>query len=361
MSTHHPIASDERYPFWLRAPVILLGLILLFIVLYYGKFILMPLAFAGFFSMLLSPIVSKFESWRLGKIASILFTLILVAVLLAGVVSLISVQMVQFSKEIPEVTERLKTLANNTITYVENTLGITQEQQSDFVEQGVNNLIDQSGRYLNNILSATTNAFTLATLIPIYMFFMLYYREMYQRFLRMIFERRKGSNVDAVTLRVQQVTQNYLIGLLSVMGILAVLNTTGLLLIGLENAIFFGVFAALVAIIPYIGTILGGLLPTLYAFLFTDSLVTPLLVIAVFAVVQFLEGNVISPRIVGSKVAINPFVAMIALIIGGQIWGISGMILFVPLVGILRVVFDQREDLKPYGYLLGNKVETDPD
>ena len=269
--------------------------------------------------------------------------------------------MVQFSKEIPEVTERLKTLANNTITYVENTLGITQEQQSDFVEQGVNNLIDQSGRYLNNILSATTNAFTLATLIPIYMFFMLYYREMYQRFLRMIFERRKGSNVDAVTLRVQQVTQNYLIGLLSVMGILAVLNTTGLLLIGLENAIFFGVFAALVAIIPYIGTILGGLLPTLYAFLFTDSLVTPLLVIAVFAVVQFLEGNVISPRIVGSKVAINPFVAMIALIIGGQIWGISGMILFVPLVGILRVVFDQREDLKPYGYLLGNKVETDPD
>jgi predicted PurR-regulated permease PerM len=95
----------------------------------------------------------------------------------------------------------------------------------------------------------------------------------------------------------------------------------------------------------------------LFALLLGDSIITPLLVIAVFGTVQFLEGNFISPRIVGSKVSINPYMAMLALIIGGELWGISGMILFVPLIGILRVVFEQIDDLKPYGYLLGNRIE----
>ena len=166
-----------------------------------------------------------------------------------------------------------------------------------------------------------------------------------------------GSNIDSLLDRVQNVTQNYLVGMLTVIGILAVLNTTGLFIVGLEHAVFFGVFAALLAIIPYIGIIIGALPPLVYALLLTDSLLTPVFVIAVFGTVQFLEGNFITPRIVGSKVSINPFVAMVALIIGGELWGISGMILFVPLIGILKVVFDQIEELKPYGYLLGNSVQ----
>ena len=196
------------------------------------------------------------------------------------------------------------------------------------------------------------------SLLPIFVFFMLYYKEMYQTFFRKLFERKDGvSKIDEVLDNVQDVTQNYLVGLLTVIGILAVLNTTGLMIVGLEHAIFFGVFASLMAIIPYIGIIIGALPPLLFAFLLGDSLITPVLVMAVFGTVQFLEGNFISPRIVGSKVAINPFMAMLALIIGGEIWGISGMILFVPLIGILRVIFTEIEELKPYGYLLGNQIE----
>ena len=126
---------------------------------------------------------------------------------------------------------------------------------------------------------------------------------------------------------------------------------------GLEHAFFFAVFAAILAIIPYIGIILGSLPAILYALLFTQSLLTPLAVIGVFTAVQFLEGNFITPNIVGSRVSINPFVALLALIIGGEVWGISGMIIFVPFVGILRCIFDEVEGLRPYGYLLGNKIE----
>ncbi len=187
---------------------------------------------------------------------------------------------------------------------------------------------------------------------------MLYYKEMYLVFFKKVMQYdNTDSEVEDLVERIQKVTQNYLVGLLSVIGILAVLNTTGLFIIGMEHAIFFGVFAALLAVIPYIGIIIGALPPLLFALLLGDSLLTAALVVAVFGVVQALEGNFISPKIVGSKVSINPFVAIIALIIGGEIWGIAGMILFVPLVGILKVIFSEIEGLKPYGYLLGNSIE----
>lgn len=355
---HHTTASSQKYPFWLKSSVTLIGLSLLFVILSYGKFILMPLAFAAFVSMLLNPVVNKLESWKLGRALSIILTLLLVLIFFSGIVTLISAQFVQFSERIPEVTERLKIVTTDGIDFLEKTVGLSEAQRSDYLEQGLTNLIDKSGQYFGSILSATTSAFTLMSLLPIFIFFMLYYKEMYQTFFRHLFNRKEGNSmIDGVLDNVQEVTQNYLVGMLTVIGILAVLNTTGLFLIGLEHAIFFGVFASLLAIIPYIGIIIGALPSLLFAFLLGDSLVTPLLVIAVFGTVQFLEGNFITPRIVGSKVSINPFMAMLALIIGGELWGISGMILFVPLIGILRVIFEQVEELKPYGYLLGNRIE----
>lgn len=359
MKHHSPApASKNKHPFWLKSSVTLIGLSLLFVILSYGKFILMPLAFAAFISMLLNPVVSKLESWKLGRAFSIILTLLLVLVVFSGIVTLISAQFVQFSERIPEVTDRLKSVTAEGVQFLEETVGISEEERTNYLEQGLSNLIDKSGQYLGSVVSATTSAFTLMSLLPIFIFFMLYYKEMYQTFFRKLFERKEGNSmIDGVLDNVQEVTQNYLVGMLTVIGILAVLNTTGLLLIGLEHAIFFGVFASLLAVIPYIGIIIGALPPLLFAFLLGDSLLTPLLVIAVFGTVQFLEGNFITPRIVGSKVAINPFMAMLALIIGGELWGISGMILFVPLIGILRVIFEQIEELKPYGYLLGNRIE----
>lgn len=358
MKKHHIPQPGSRYPYWMKATLILIGLCLLFVVMSYGKFILMPLFFAAFISMLLSPVVDKLESWNIGRALSIIVTLLLLIIVFAGVVSLISAQFVQFSERVPEVTERLKGVTSDFIEYLENSAGISQEEQSNYIEKGFSNVIDKSGQYVSSFVSATTNAFTLLTIIPIFVFFMLYYREMYQTFFRKMFEQRStNSEVDDVLDRVQDVTQSYLVGLLTVIGILAVLNTLGLFLIGLEHAVFFGVFAALLAVIPYIGIIIGSLPPLLFAFLLGDSMIQPVLVVAVFASVQFLEGNFISPRIIGSKVSINPFVAIIALIIGGELWGISGMILFVPLIGILRVIFEQMDSLKPYGYLLGNRIE----
>ncbi len=356
---HHRTKLSRKHPFWLKSTLILAGLCLLFVVMSFGKFILMPLAFSAFLAMLLNPMVRLFERWKMGRALSILLTLLVVFIVFSGILSLISAQFIQFSERVPEVTEKLKTTSEKAITFLEQQVGISQEEQSQYLQQGLNNLIDQSGNLAGSLVSATTNMFTVLTLMPIFIFFMLYYQDMYRTFFNKLSsaDKQESSEVDSLLDRIQNVTQNYLVGMLTVIGILAVLNTTGLFIIGLEHALFFGVFASLLAIIPYIGIIIGALPPLIFAFLLGDSLLTPLLVIAVFATVQFLEGNFITPRIVGSKVSINPFVAMVALIVGGELWGISGMILFVPLIGILKVVFDQIPELKPYGYLLGNKIK----
>lgn len=360
---HHPITSQEKYPFWFKSTIILIGLSLLIILLTSAKFILMPVAFSAFLAMLLNPLVKLFEKLKVGKALSILLTMIVVIVVLAGILFLISVQFTQFAERVPEVTEKLKTVSGQAIGFLEEQVGISQEEQSKYIEQGINNLIDQSGNLVSSVVGATTNMFTVLGLLPIFVFFMLYYQEMYRVFFQKLFAAKKGdyTHVNNLLDRIQEVTQNYLGGMLTVIGILALLNTIGLLIIGLEHALFFGVFASLLAIIPYIGIIIGALPPLLFALLLTDSLIAPLLVIAVFSTVQFLEGNFITPNIVGSKVSINPFVAMLALIVGGQLWGISGMILFVPLIGILKVIFDQIPELKPYGYLLGNTIEYNKD
>jgi predicted PurR-regulated permease PerM len=355
---HHPLKSKDSYPFWLKSSLILIGLTLLVLIMSYGKFIIMPLAFSAFFAMLLNPLVKIFEKGKLGRVFSIILTLLVVVIVFTGILSLISAQFIQFSERIPEVTEKLKTVSTDAIVFLEERVGVSEEEQSEYLQQGINNLIDQSGNYASSIFSATTNAFTLMTLMPIFIFFMLYYQEMFRLFFQKLFEvKGTSSKVDKLLDRVQGVTQNYLMGMLSVIGILAVLNTTGLFIVGLDHALFFGVFASLLAVIPYIGIIIGALPPVLFALLLTDSLLTPVFVIAVFATVQFLEGNFITPRIIGSKVSINPFVAIIALIIGSELWGISGMILFVPLIGILKVIFDQIPEMKPYGYILGNNVK----
>ncbi|MFH5831072.1 AI-2E family transporter [Halalkalibaculum sp. DA3122] len=347
----------KEYPFWFKSTTILVGLTLLFLILSNGKFILMPLAFSALLSMLLVPVVGYLERWKLGRAGSIVVAMILVVIMIFGLLSLFSWQFVQFAEELPRVTERLRQINADVLAFLDRQLGIAPAQQTDYLQQALDKLIEQSGQYVTGLVNTTTNLFTTLGLMPIFIFFMLYYKEMYETFLNKIIERRSSSQVESVVNKVQEVTQNYLVGLITVILILAVLNTIGLLIVGIDHAIFFGVFAAFLAIIPYIGIIIGSLPPLLYAIFLTNSLLYPLGVILVFVMVQFLEGNFITPKIIGSRVSINPFIAMIALIIGGQLWGISGMILFVPLVGILRVVFEEIPALRPVGYLLGNQID----
>ena len=347
---------SKPYPLWFKGTVILLGILLLIALLWYGKFILMPLAFSALIAMLLEPISNWLQQYKFSRLAAILTSMVLVAIVLGGIISLLSIQLVQFADRLPEANEKIQTVGNDLIQFFETTFSISPNRQIEFLERGLEAVVNKSGEYFGTALGATTSVFTTIGLLPFFVFFMMYYKKMYRTFLHKAVE-GKNDAIDSVIDGIQNVTQNYIIGMITVITLLAVLNAIGLWIVGIEHVLFFAVFAAILAVIPYIGIIIGSLPAIMFALLFTDSLLNPLAVIAVFAVVQFLEGNFITPNIVGSRVSINPFMALLALLIGGQLWGISGMILFVPFLGILKCVFDQVEALKPYGYLLGNTAE----
>jgi predicted PurR-regulated permease PerM len=152
---------------------------------------------------------------------------------------------------------------------------------------------------------------------------------------------------------------SYIVGLLIVITIIAVLNIVGLLALGIKYAVFLGILSAALTVIPYIGIIIGAALPVLVALITKDSLLYPLGVMAIFAFVQFLEGNFITPNIIGSKVNVNPLAAIVALIIGGKIWGIIGMIMAIPMCGILKIMFSHYPRLKPYAILLQSTNKDD--
>ena len=354
---YNRLQNSEPYPFWLKAPLILLGLCLVVLIMSYGRFILMPLAFAALLSMLLAPVVQRFESWKMNRVMSILLTLSIITIAFSAVVTLITVQILEFSDRLPDIADKLKDTSYGSFYLIEGITGISEERQTEYVKDGLKNLFETGGELMSSLADATMGTIIFLGLLPIFIFFMLYYKEMYQTFLEKTFIKSRISHIHSVIKRVQRVTQNYLVGLFTVIGIMAVLNAIGLLIIGLDYAIFFAVFASFLTVLPLVGSILGALPAILYAVLFGDSILLPLLVILVFTSVQLIESSFLTPKIVGSRVSINPFVAIIVLLIGAELWGIAGMILFIPMIGILRVGFAQVKVLAPYGYLLGNIID----
>lgn len=347
---------NQSYPAWLKGTVILFGLVLVFIILSYGKFILMPLAFAALIAMLLEPISQWLERLKLNRVVSIVISMILLFVVLGGIISLLSIQLVQFADRLPEANQKIQAISNDLLQFFEAKFNLSPSRQVEFLEQGLSTVVNEGGKYLSSALGATTSVFATLGLLPIFVFFMMYYKNMYRTFLHKLWN-GDGETINNVIDGIQSVTQNYIIGMMTVITLLAILNAIGLWIIGIEHALFFAVFASVLAIIPYIGIVIGSLPAIIFALLFTESLLTPLGVVIVFAIVQFLEGNFITPNVLGSRVSINPMVALVALLVGAELWGISGMILVVPFIGILKHIFDQIEGLRPFGYLFGNSQE----
>lgn len=344
---------QSKLPAYVQAVVVLVGIFLFLASIKLAAGILIPLAVALLLALLLLPVVRKLEAWKFPRSLAIIISLLVVLIFLGGVFFLIFNEMVGFYDEIPIITERIGDSLYQLQLFIENRFSISPENQISWLNDNLTKLLENSGDLFTGLLSTTSGFLAKLFIIPFYIFFILYYRELFRDFIFKITPASNHTQVALIIKNIQKVIQNYLVGLTIVILIVAVLNVAGLLVIGVSHAFFFGIFAALLTIIPYIGVIIGSALPILYTLAMSDSLWTPIMVLIIFNVIQTLEGNLITPNITGSKVSINPLVAILSLFIGGELWGITGMILFVPFVAMLKVVFDHVEPLKPYGLLLG--------
>ena len=132
------------------------------------------------------------------------------------------------------------------------------------------------------------------------------------------------------------------------------MNSIGLLIIGVKYGVLIGIIGALLNIIPYIGGIIAILLPILITVATGGAASQVFWVIALYLFVQFVDNNLIVTRIVASKVKINALVSIVVVLIGGALWGVSGMFLSIPVVALVKIIFDRIEALKPFGFLLGD-------
>jgi|SRR5690554_491983 len=330
---------------------VLLLITLLFFGLIHASSILVPLVFSLFIAIMLNPLVSFLERKGFNSVLAIITTLLVVGISLVLGVYYVSIQAKNLIVDLPNLVSKFNLLIEDVGRRLSSLTGYSTADQIQLIKQNADEIISSGSGIISNTVSVTTDFITFITLAPIYIFFFLLYRSNFKKFLKSF---EKGNKSEAVKMaeEVNEMVHAYTIGLLMVVSIIAVLNTVGLLALGIKYAVFLGVLSAVLTVIPYIGIIIGATIPVLVALITKDSLFYPLGVIAIFSFVQFLEGNLITPKIVGSKVNVNPMAAIVALLIGGKVWGIIGMVIAIPITGIMKIIFCHYPKLQPYAILL---------
>jgi predicted PurR-regulated permease PerM len=315
--------------------------------------LVVPLAFAGFLSIVMLPMVKRLERRRLGTALSITVVLLGTVVIMSLLMWIVINQIVNLVADLPNLQSKFVLFIGEASGKLEEDFGISVAEQNKFVGEFVRTV----GTYLGNVLISTGNTLSTLIQIPIYIFLILIYRDKFKEFFLSLLPH---DNEFTWKTDMERVVQGYISGLTWVTLIIAALNSIGLLALGIDHAIFFGILSGVLTIIPYVGIIIGALFPVIMALITKDSIWYAVGVIIVFSVVQFLEGNFITPRITGSKVSINALAAIVALVIGGKILGIAGMILSIPAIGVLKIVLSHSEHLRPFVILLEDKDPATP-
>jgi putative heme transporter len=306
--------------------------------------IIIPLLIAAFLSVVLLPAVQWFEK-KLSLTLSVTIVLILSVFIFIGILWIIGNQLASLVSDLPDLESRYRALVDSVSAQLQTTLGINEDDQLRMMKESLKGVTV----YVTGFLLSTTNTLSLIIQIPIYIFLFLLYRDRFKKFFMSLLPQQEEFTWKK---EIDVVLKGYISGLLIVTVIISAMNTVGLLILGIDHAIFFGVLSGILTVIPYIGIFIGALLPAVFALLTKDNAWYAVGVVAMFSFVQFLEGNFITPRITGSKVSINALAAIIALLIGGKILGIAGMILAVPITGVIRVLLAYSKHLNPFVILL---------
>ena len=348
--------NDARISLARVSSFVLICAILLFGIIW-AKTILVPLAFAAVFALTLRPVVMQVERLIRLRWLAILIAFLAVAIPIAGAILLFSFQTVSVLDDLPTITEEFQESVNRIFVSLTNRLDIdVQLSGSEWIQERVSDSLDEPFVYVRGLLAGGAGLVGTLLLIGLYTFLLLLYRRPIYYFVLGQFGRDTRRAMEEVFADTQRMSYTYLKGLGTVMLILGVLNSCGLMLIGIDYAFFWGFLAAFLAIIPYVGTFLGGLLPFMYALSTTDTSWQPIAVVGLFMIIQTIEGNIITPKVVGSSIKVNPLAAIVALFFAGFVWGVEGLIIALPITAILRIFLVHSGRFRPFGLLLSDDL-----
>jgi predicted PurR-regulated permease PerM len=331
------------------------------LILIEGKFFIIPFFFAILLSVIVLPIQHFYDRFIKTHALSTILTFFTILLPLTAIVGFFSFQVSNVLSNLSNISGRLQQGTDNLFLWLSQYFHISVEDSQNFLKENISGIVASPISVIQSTFSSFGIILLNIVLIILFMFFMLSYRIALKNFMLMQFEPMQRSGVAAVMVEIQKMLRQYLNGLLSVMIILAVLNSLGLWIIGVEYPILWASLAAFLTIIPYIGTTLGGGLPFFYALATAESWQQPAAVILMYVTVQQIEGNLITPYVVGSRVRINPLIAIIAILLMNELWGVSGIVLAIPVAATIKIIFDRIAPLKAVGTLMSSNIIKDQD
>lgn len=348
--------NEIKFPFYVRLACILISLAIIFFFLSVANEILVPILLSMLFAILLRPLVSFYNvRLRFPHVLAVLISVLIFILVISGIIFFISWKITDIADDWNKIKGNLLIHYHSIQQWVKQSFHISYYEQEKYIQQASKNSLTGGPAIVGNTLSSFTSVLLNLILVPIYTFLFLLYRNLFLKFLSKLF-RENREILQEILFEVKSAVQSYLVGLLIELCIVSSLTTIGLMIIGVNYAVLLGVITGVLNLIPYIGILIAAGL-SIVATLTTSAEISIIFgVIAVNAVVQLIDNNLLVPMIVSSKVKINAFVSIVAIIIGGALGGVAGMFLAIPMIAIMKVVFDRVDGLKPWGFVMGDDL-----
>jgi len=348
--------NTVKLPFYARLALTLLAVVLILFLMQEGKTIFIPLLFALLGSVLLFPITRGLERIGLWRGVAAMISVLLFVILLGLFFYFLTLQIADFSKDLPRLQTRFMQMLQHIQYWIQRKYHVSTRDQMAYVNKNAGDWITTAANSVGNTFLSVSEIIIWGIFVIIYTYFMLFHRKLLMKFILGLFLDKQHDQVHEVIIETRSLINSYVIGLLTEMIIVAVVNSATLAIIGIPYALFLGVLAAVLNIIPYLGIYSATALSMLITFA-NGSGSQALAVGIVFLIIHFIDANILLPRIVGKRVKMNPFITIVAVVVGNLLWGIPGMFLFIPLTAIIKIISERVDGLKPWAILIGEDVK----
>jgi len=351
------MSDTLKYPFYFKLAAILLCLISLFVIVYFGQDIISPLLLSLLFAIILRPIVTFLtKKLRFPYFIAVVFAIVVFVLLFLGIFYFISMQIGSMANDWDKIKDNLYFHFQHLQEVLRANFNLSKQEQNEFINSAKIDGLASGKQLVGSTISSFTDVVLNLALIPIYTFLFLLYQNLFVNFLIKLYKPEHHQKLRDVLVQIKLAVQSYVVGLLFEMIAVSVLTTIGLYLIGVQYFILLGIITGILNLVPYIGILFAGALSILVSLTGSTDLSIILGVILVNVVVQLIDNNLLVPLLVNSKVQINALVSIVGIIIGNVLGGITGMFLAIPIIAIFKVIFDRIESLEPWGYLMGDDL-----
>jgi predicted PurR-regulated permease PerM len=330
------------------------------LLLHLGSAVFIPMLFGLLVAVVMYPFCRWLETKGWSRALAVTASLAPVFILFLLLIWVLIIQVNMFRNDLPLLEERIDIAQLQFQDWIERRFSLDANVQLKWREDLWKNLLGNIGEWIKLSINAILNGLFMLFIIPVFAALFLYNRNQFMKFLDKLVGHHFEQSLHIIVREVIHTYSGFIKGMVLVYLIVGILNTVGLLALGIDHALLFGMLCAIMTIIPYAGIIISAMLPISLAWISTGNIWLPLGVVLVFAFIQYLEANVIFPKVVGDQINVNTWATLVAIIAGGIIWGMSGMILFIPFVAILKIVSDNVPGMEEISILLGRDRKVLP-